>query len=175
MSNLSIQYLNEAFTLGGLTGLIWKERPQNHFKTAKAHAIHITRNANKPAGCLEHRGYWLIGLNRKVFLAHRLVVAIRDGVFPDKEIDHIDRNKSNNKPSNLRLVTRSENIVNAHPLTSRSSTGVRNVYQNKYGYVVQVWKNGKSFSGGGNFRTLHEASARATQLKNELFGENCGR
>ena len=44
---------------------------------------------------------------------HRLVYEAFKGTIPEgMEIDHIDRNKRNNNPDNLRVVTHSENMLN---------------------------------------------------------------
>lgn len=49
----------------------------------------------------------------EIVYVHRLVYEAFNGEIPDGlEIDHIDRNKHNNNPDNLRLVTRSENMTN---------------------------------------------------------------
>lgn len=47
--------------------------------------------------------------------AHRLVYIIRRGYIPSgKEINHIDGNKSNNRPRNFNLKTRTGNIKHAY-------------------------------------------------------------
>ena len=48
-----------------------------------------------------------------IVYVHRLVYEAFKGEIPEElEIDHIDRNKHNNNPDNLRLVTRKENCKN---------------------------------------------------------------
>lgn len=51
---------------------------------------------------------------------HRIVATAFHGVAPTKEhvVDHIDTNKRNNRPENLRWVTRFENIL-LNPITVR--------------------------------------------------------
>lgn len=50
---------------------------------------------------------------RKTVYVHRLVYeAFKGEVSEGMEIDHIDRNKHNNNPDNLRLVTHTENALN---------------------------------------------------------------
>ena len=71
-------------------------------------------------------GYWKVHVrirgNSKQVYVHRLVAECWLGDCPiGYEIDHIDRNKSNNHHSNLRYVTHSENCQNritnsAHPI-----------------------------------------------------------
>ena len=47
----------------------------------------------------------------KAYVAHRLVAKyFLDDFDPELEVDHIDDNRSNNKASNLRMVTRLENV-----------------------------------------------------------------
>ena len=47
---------------------------------------------------------------------HRLVYEAFKGEIPEgMEIDHIDRNKRNNNPDNLRVVTHEENMLNRTP------------------------------------------------------------
>ena len=57
-------------------------------------------------------GYHYIKVNDKTLLAHRLAWYLMKGKMPDNMIDHIDRNKSNNKLDNLRVVTPKENALN---------------------------------------------------------------
>ncbi|MDZ7633524.1 MAG: HNH endonuclease signature motif containing protein [Bacteroidales bacterium] len=51
---------------------------------------------------------------------HRIVATAFHGEPPTKEhvVDHIDTNKQNNRPANLRWVTRLENIL-LNPITAR--------------------------------------------------------
>jgi hypothetical protein len=51
---------------------------------------------------------------------HRIVATAFHGEPPTKEhvVDHIDTNKQNNRPENLRWVTRLENIL-LNPITAR--------------------------------------------------------
>lgn len=58
----------------------------------------------------------------KIVYVHRLVYEAFKGEIPeDLEIDHIDRNKHNNNPDNLRLVTRTENMRNIDRIVNKVS------------------------------------------------------
>lgn len=60
---------------------------------------------------------------------HRIVFALTHGYLPEY-IDHIDQDKQNNHPSNLREVSHSENHRNA-PMRSDNTSGVTGVYWHK--------------------------------------------
>lgn len=64
------------------------------------------------AGTADSRGYQQIRICGRKYLAHRLAWLYVYGVFPSKHLDHVNRDKSDNRISNLREATRSENNQN---------------------------------------------------------------
>ena len=58
-----------------------------------------------------NRGYIQIEIDRKLIKVHRLIMEAFEGPS-EQEVDHIDRNKTNNNFHNLRYCTRSENNLN---------------------------------------------------------------
>lgn len=75
-----------------------------------------------PAGC-PFNGYLMCRISGANIFAHRIVWALEYNAFPPegKEIDHIDGNRSNNHPDNLRLVDRSQNNFNAKKRSNNTS------------------------------------------------------
>jgi HNH endonuclease len=113
----------------------------------------------------EHLGYRRVKVDAKLILAHRLAWAIHYGRWPAEEIDHINRNKSDNRIGNLREAARSDNMVNrAYP---KGESGVTGVSKHKLGWQATVRINGKSVH-LGLFKTIEEAAAvRAASEKTE--------
>ena len=71
------------------------------------------RTLSKPAGTLNKAGYIIVRMNCKNYSAHRIIWEMHNGeILNGLQIDHIDRNKSNNNISNLRLATHQQNNQN---------------------------------------------------------------
>jgi hypothetical protein len=64
------------------------------------------------AGCFNHDGYAKIQVNGVVYQSHRLAWLLHHGRWPNGFLDHINRNKSDNRIANLREVDRSLNMHN---------------------------------------------------------------
>lgn len=79
------------------------------------------------AGCLNVLGYVVIRFGPKLYLAHRLAWFFVYGEMP-KEIDHRNRNRSDNRIANLRSATHRLNNANA---PRRKKTGYKGVYWHK--------------------------------------------
>lgn len=81
----------------------------------------------KKAGTVRPDGYLDISLNMRKHLAHTLVWRWHNGDIPDGMfIDHIDRDRLNNKIENLRLCTKSQNNQNAS-IRKDNTSGVKGV------------------------------------------------
>lgn len=82
-------------------------------------------------------------------------------------IDHIDRDKSNNALSNLRLATPSDN--NCNRATRRDSgTGVKGVCYSEGKYKTHIQYKGERRQ--SKFKTLEEATAWIEATRTELHG-----
>lgn len=78
------------------------------------------------AGAVDHYGYIVIRLDGVLYKAHRLAWLYVHGEWPCKNLDHINRNKSDNRIANLRIASQS---VNMHNVGARvnSKSGVSGV------------------------------------------------
>lgn len=66
------------------------------------------------AGARDFYGYVVIRLDGVLYKAHRLAWFYSHGVWPEENIDHINRDKSDNRLKNLRLAGQSLNMHNAN-------------------------------------------------------------
>ena len=110
--------------------------------------------------CRNHaRGYLMVKVGDKYILAHRVIWAIHYGEQPPTEIDHKNRNKRDNRISNLRGATRSENV--------RNSMGKGYSVMRNGRYQAAVKLNGKRIA-IGTYDTPEEAHAAYINKKKEL-------
>jgi len=78
------------------------------------------------AGCKMKHGYIAIRLDDALYTAHRLAWLHVTGEWPANQIDHINRDRADNRFSNLRAVTNAENAQNQKARANKSGfTGVR--------------------------------------------------
>lgn len=123
-------------------------------------------STGKRAGHVATNGYVYVFFDGRLHLAHRLAWLYMTGQEPPEDIDHKDRDRTNNRWSNLRLATRSQNLMN-----KGSSRGFKNIYQHKSGRFRVKVKADSVTHHGGYFATREEAAARAEALRAELHGE----
>lgn len=98
------------------------------------------------AGCLNSNGYYQIRYSNKQYYTHRIIWELHNGPIPkDIKIDHIDKNKSNNKIQNLRLASMSQNSSN-HSLYKNNTSGYTGVVfdPNKKTWIAQIQYNNKT-------------------------------
>ena len=116
----------------------------------------------KTVGCLDKKTkYWVIFIKNKLYLAHRLVWLYINGEFP-LYIDHKDRNRSNNKISNLRIATHSENMMNRKKQKNKSGfRGVNflNDHKRSKPWYANINKNNKTIRLGYYSTAIEAAKA----------------
>jgi hypothetical protein len=157
--------------------LYWLARPLSLFPDAGSWKKWNTRFAGKEAFCtLSGNGYLHGALFDKKITAHRVVFALFHGRWPLESIDHIDGNRRNNKPENLREVSHAENMRN-QPLSRASSTGHTGVSydRSRDAYQAHITVSGKQVSLGRHADIDSAIAARAEAEALYKFHPNHGR
>jgi hypothetical protein len=101
LNTVPVSLLHELFTYCPESGDITWEKPRS------PRAVKGSK-----AGSLKTGGYLQIRIEGKNILAHRIAWAMHYGEWPNTFIDHINRDKIDNRIANLRLASRSENNRN---------------------------------------------------------------
>lgn len=83
-----------------------------------------------------------VGVNGKNVLCHIIIWNMFYGEIPEGMfVDHFDRDRTNNKINNLRLVTRSQNNSNKNKYACNTSgvTGVHKIKHKNWEYWITSW------------------------------------
>ncbi len=127
--------------------MLTQARLKELFTYSNGNLIRLTSRGNAKkgaiAGKVENRGYLRMAVDGKHYLNHRLVWLYHEGYFPEQGIDHINRDKTDNRITNLRAVSQACNTRNVGNSTKNRS-GVKGVHflagRNKW--VAQIRTGG---------------------------------
>lgn len=164
----------ERFTYDPETGeLFWRDPGPQAFDTLKGYRIFRFKFAGKRAGFVSKTdGYVRVFVLGKSILAHRLIWAMVHGYDPADDIDHRDLCRRNNRLSNLREATRSQNCMNKG-LRSNNKSGVKGVHWHratqKWAAAIMAKDTGKIHL--GVFSTREEAARAYEAAAVELHGD----
>lgn len=148
--SLSQERCKELWTYDELTGIFWSKR-----------------YVGVKAGSITRTGYVVIEADGKQYLAHRLAWLYSHGALPAK-LDHKDGDRSNNRLSNLRPATTSENNWNM-AVHQRNTLGIKGVCCTGKGtYRAYVNKHKKMYQ--AYFKTVEEAQEWVLNKRAELHG-----
>lgn len=95
------------------------------------------------AGTIHRTGYRMICIDRRKYLAHRLVWLYVNGEWPRHQVDHIDGDKLNNRITNLRDVSVTVNQQNQRKAGRRNKTGFLGVTLNGGRFKATIVIDGK--------------------------------
>lgn len=132
--------------------LRWKEKPSHR---VRRYAI---------VGTLRKDGYLRARFSGQSFYVHRLCWEFFYGEIPQgMEVDHIDHDRCNNHPENLRLVSSGENCKNKS-MYANNTSGHVGVYIKNGKYIVSVRVDGK-LKHVGSFSCLNAAKAASDDAR----------
>ena len=159
------EVLRQLMTYDPETGkLFWKERGPEQAAWNRAWAGKETFTA--PSG----HGYRVGHINGSKYYAHRVAFAYVHGKWPDAHIDHINGDRADNRLSNLRPATNSENMRNMSAPRSNKS-GAKGV---SWSSARMKWEARIRTDAGskflGYFDTVHEAAEAYRRAALEFHG-----
>lgn len=130
-----------------------------------------SKREGEVAGCPHSNGYLRIKVCGTQYLAHRLAWLFVHGAWPVHEVDHVNRDRADNRLANLRAATVSENRRNTVGIPSRRQSKFKGVSLGK-GY--RRW-SARIFVGGvlhkiGLFDTEAEAAEAYREAAARLHG-----
>lgn len=162
-ARVSVDYLRKRLVLEPETGkLYWRECEDLPLKWN-------TRYAGKEAfTAVCARGYKRGSINNQPYLAHHVVFALATGSWYVKSVDHRDGNTLNNRPSNLREATLSQNQANKRQSSANPHKGI--TLDKRTGkWIAQIRKNGKNFR-LGSFVRAEDAAKAYDEAAKQLHG-----
>lgn len=172
LEKINQEYILECFTYHKDGSLVWRNRPRDHFSNNMGWKVFNGMYPGKVAGRIHHKGYLEVKLSGKYHcMVHRLVWIYHKGALPEF-IDHINRDKLDNRIENLRAATKQENCSNRSIQKNNSvgHTGIRALPDSKYGVRINYKGETHWF---GTHSTLESAISAHEKGSRELRGEFC--
>ncbi len=117
-----------------------------------------------------HNGRLEVNIGYRTYFVHRICYLMHYGECPEI-LDHIDRNKTNNKITNLRPATHALNMANKDPRPNK--TGYIGVSLKRGKYTARFQSGGKRKEKGG-FTTAEAAAKYRDDMSVLEYGENIG-
>jgi hypothetical protein len=124
--------------------------------------------AGSIAGC-KTCGYIAIRIDGRRYMAHRLAWLYQTGQWPTCVVDHKNGERHDNRWSNLREATPSQNRANMRKL-DRNTSGHKGVTRHRAKWAAQIHVGGKHFHLGVYVSAAEAAEAYNAAAK-QFFGE----
>lgn len=159
VSILTAERLRALFSYDPLTGIFIRTIATGHLGRNRVDEI---------AGYSKEDGYRCIQIDGRAYRSHRLAWMYMHGYMPDF-IDHRNGNRADNRISNLRECSRSENMQN-QKIPRTNSLGVKGVCQDGNRYRADINCNGKRYR-LGSFKTIEAAKTAYDAAAIRLHGE----
>ena len=131
---LSLERLHDVVSYDPDTGIFrWRKVTSNRVKIGDV------------CGQLDRHGHRSINIDGLRYMAHRLAWFYVHGIWPVEEIDHINRIKDDNRISNLRDCTRTQNNRNVG-IKRHNKVGLKGVSRHsqcRHKFVAQITIGGR--------------------------------
>ena len=121
------------------------------------------------AGSIEPDGYRRIRILYRKYHAGPLAWLYVTGEWPSQQVDHKNLDRSDDRFSNLRLATQSQNNANRRVAKSKSYS-VKGIYRKKGRWEASIQKDGH-YQYLGRFATAEEAQRAYGAAAQEMFGD----
>jgi hypothetical protein len=125
--------------------------------------------AGMRAGAVQWSGYRVIYIDGKTYYAARLAVFWMTGEWPPRDVDHLNGILDDNRWTNLRKATESQNCANAR-MHKNKQIPFKGVSRDRKRYRAQIMVNYQRI-GLGSFDTPEEAHAAYIAAARHHFGE----
>lgn len=169
----SVKLLNKKLnfsklSVSSLDGEVWKlHRKTNRYVSNLGRVVGFFGNILKPLP--DGQGYTRVRLNSRNWRIHILVWEAFSGQTKPKgmEINHLDRNKENNKLDNLELVTPSQNSKHCcltKNISKGSKCGRSKLTEKDIPRIREKIRNGETYASVAIDYNIHPASIRAIAL-----------
>lgn len=163
-------------TTGTLT---WRERAAawfpdgKRFRSASRASQFNSLSAGKEAFTARNaKGYHVGVILGKSLLAHRVIWALAYGEWPTDQIDHINGDPSDNRLTNLRLATHSQNMANRRPNANSKHSAFKGVCKAlKTGHWTAQINTGGVQCHLGSFETEEDAARAYDAAAVSRYGE----
>jgi len=124
---------------------------------------------NGRAGTLNTKGYRQVHVDGKTYRAGRLIWFWMTGEWPTHLIDHINRDRGDDRWANLRQATHSENAIN-RPLDHKNKSGYKGVRKEGNRWRATIYKDYRPIH-LGFFPTPEEVAIEYQKAAQKLYGE----
>lgn len=172
---IPISYLFECFDIDRERGLLtWKSRPASHFSGSEGQSRATNaRCAGRQVKRKDGFGYFQIDLSYQGKVTHlrvhRIVWAMLTGSWPTMALDHINGIRTDNRLSNLREATWSQNQANRRTFVT-NRIGLKGVHKRYQRYAAQIQVQGR-YIWLGTFDTPELAHAAYREAAQKYHGQ----